>query len=101
MCGNELCTVSLVPGGAQALNPCDQVGSDFCLHGTGRCLATPPEPLGSSGSYSLPNTPLNPCREVCDHQSHRQCPKLLVLCLDSTLTVTWQQPGMLLPIVTW
>ena len=25
----------------------------------------------------------------------------LVFCLDSTPTVTWQQPGMLLPTVTW
>jgi hypothetical protein len=54
---------------------------------------------GSCHSYSLPQLP---CRERCVAISHsRQCPKLLAFCLDSTPTVTWQQPGMLLPTVTW
>jgi hypothetical protein len=42
---------------------------------------TPPQP-----------TPHPPVREVCCSQSHRQCSKLLVFCLDSTPTVTWQEP---------
>lgn len=31
--GSELYTDNLVPGGAQAMNPGDLVGCDFCLHG--------------------------------------------------------------------
>ena len=43
-----------------------------------------------------------PSAESCVAISHLgQHPKLLVFCLDSTPTVTWQQPGMLLPTVRW
>jgi hypothetical protein len=34
--------------------------------------------------------PTVPLRDVRGHQSCRQCPKLLVFCLDSTPTVTYQ-----------
>lgn len=37
--------------------------------------------------------PTDPCREVHDHQSCRQSPKILVYCVHSTLI--WQQPGNL------
>jgi hypothetical protein len=40
---------------------------------------------GSCHSYSLPQPP---CREVSGHQSHRQCPKLLVFSLNSTPTLS-------------
>jgi hypothetical protein len=39
--------------------------------------------------------PPPPPREVCGYQSCRWYPKLLVFCLHSTPTVTWQQPGRL------
>jgi hypothetical protein len=87
---SELCTDSLVPSRAQAWNLSDPKG----LIVFGHASWAP----GSGLRYSLPQSP---CREVYGHQSCRQCPKLLIFCLDFSHTVTWQQPGMLLPAVTW
>jgi hypothetical protein len=55
----------------------------------------PLAPVGAIASHSLP-PPLTP--KVCGHQSCRQSPKLLVFCLDSTPTITWQQPGRPSPL---
>jgi hypothetical protein len=54
-----------------------------------KCSAMPPGSLDPL--TAMPHT--DPCREVHGHQSCRQFPKILVYCLHSTLTVTWQQPG--------
>jgi hypothetical protein len=75
----------------------DLVGGDFHLHGT---VGVWPHLLGPWLLSQLQPSSA-PYRVVCGYQSHRQCLKLLVFCLDSTPTVTWQQPGMLLPTVTW
>jgi hypothetical protein len=90
MWDDEMCTDSLVPGQAQVLNPSDQVGGDFHLWGM---AGARPHSLGPWLLSQLQPPTAPPPREVCGHQSHRQCPKLLVFCLDTTPTVTWQQPG--------
>ena len=88
MCHGELCTGSLVSDGAQALNPGDLTG-DLLPVRNRRCSARalgPLTPVSTTVSHS-------PCRVVCGQQFTRAKPQFLVFCLDSTPTVTWQQPG--------
>ena len=71
-----MCTDSLVSGQAQALNFGDPKGPQVFGHAS--CV--PKADVGGWGSwapnYSLP-------QQVCGHQTSRQCPKLLVVYLDS------------------
>jgi hypothetical protein len=83
LCGRELCTGSLVSTQAQAWNTGDLVGCDFCLH---VIIAVWPCLLGPWLLLQL-RSPTAPCREACGHQSHSQCPKLLVFCLEFIPTV--------------
>ena len=85
--GSELCTGSLAPSPAQALNPRDLAG-DYCLQGTARCLAMPLGPLAPVTDTAFHSLSL-PSAESCVAISHLgQHPKLLVFCLNSTPTVT-------------
>jgi hypothetical protein len=64
-----------------------------------RCLAMPPGALAPvvAMAFHSPPSPHSPCREVCGHQSPRQCPKLLVFCLNSTPTVNLATAKYALP----
>jgi hypothetical protein len=62
-----------------------------------RCLATPLGPLVPV--TAIPGPQPTPCsfREVCGHQSLRAMLQAWI----PLPTVTWQQPGMLLPTIIW
>jgi hypothetical protein len=89
-------TLTLRDGSCSAMHP------ESLAPVTAKTFHSPPLHPHSSNPQSL--QPITPTHTSHPHQRgvwpsvSRQCPKLLVLYLDPTLTVSWQQPGRLGPL---